>query len=206
MSGDKDTIAFYDKEGATYADWSAPKGDYAWLEKFISLTPHDGRLLDYGCGGGWAAKRMIEAGRAVEAFDGSASLAREAAALTGLDVRTMRFEDFGAERRYDGIWASFCLLHAPRDTMAGNLARIAAALRPGGRLYLGLKAGAGERRDSLGRFYAYFEPDEISALLAAVGFADIDIREKDGGGYDGVAERVMHIFARLEDTPQSGAP
>lgn len=198
MSRDDETIAFYDREGATYADWSAPKGEYAWIEKFLSLTPPGGRLLDYGCGGGWAAKRMLEEGREVDAFDGSASLAAEAAKLTGLDVKVHAFEAFVAEAAYDGIWASFCLLHAPRSAMPGNLAAIAGALRPGGLLYLGLKAGTGQRRDRLGRFYSYFEPDEIRALLASVGFAPPDIREKEGGGYDGVAERVMHVFARLE--------
>lgn len=196
MSADEATLEFYDREGAAYAEWSAPKGEYAWLEKFLSLTPPEGRLLDYGCGGGWAAKRMRDAGRRVEAFDGSAVLAEEASKLTGLNVKVMRFEALTAQERYDGIWAAFCLLHAPRAAMEGNLARIARALRPGGLFYLGLKAGSGETRDSLGRFYSYFEPDEIRALLAAAGFVEVDIREKEGGGYDGVPEQVMHIFCR----------
>lgn len=196
MTGDDATLAFYDKEGATYAEWSAPKGGYAWLEKFLSLTPEDGRLLDYGCGGGWAAARMLAAGRRAEAFDGSAALAEEASKLTGLNVSVMRFEALDAADRYDGVWASFCLLHAPKAAMPGNLARIFRALRDGGLFYLGLKTGEGERRDSLGRFYSYFTPDEIERLLADAGFAGIDIREREGGGYDGAAEKVMHIFCR----------
>ncbi|MFN3259702.1 MAG: class I SAM-dependent DNA methyltransferase [Pikeienuella sp.] len=198
MSGDEETLAFYDREGAAYADWSAPKGEYAWLEKFLSMAP-EGRLLDYGCGGGWAAKRMLDAGRKVEAFDGSAGLAAEASKLTGINVKVMRFEGLDAVARYAGIWASFCLLHAPRAAMEGNLARIARALRPGGLLYLGLKKGEGEARDSLGRFYSYFGREEIGRLLAEAGFRDIDLREKQGGGYDGVPEEVMHIFCRKSD-------
>lgn len=198
MSDDEATLAFYDREGAAYADWSAPKGEYAWLEKFLSLAP-EGRLLDYGCGGGWAAKRMLDAGRRVEAFDGSAALAAEASKLTGINVKVMRFEGFDAVSRYAGLWASFCLLHAPRAAMAGNLARIARALQPGGLLYLGLKTGEGEARDSLGRFYSYFGREEIEAMLTAAGFREIDIREKQGGGYDGVPEEVMHIFCRKND-------
>lgn len=196
MTDEADTIAFYDREGAAYADWSAPEGEYAWLEKFISLTPETARLMDYGCGGGWAAARMLDAGRRVEAFDGSAALAEEASKRTGLNVKVMRFEGFAAEERFDGLWASFCLLHAPRAAMKGNLGRIVRALKPGGLFYLGLKAGSGETRDSLGRFYSYFEPDEIREFLTGAGFEDVDIREKEGGGYDGVAERVMHIFCR----------
>ncbi|MEL7464716.1 MAG: class I SAM-dependent methyltransferase [Pseudomonadota bacterium] len=199
MTHDPDTLAFYDREGATYAEWSAPKADYAWLEKFLSMTPEDGRLLDYGCGGGWAARRMLDAGREVEAFDGSASLAEEAARLTGLDVKVMRFETFSAEARFDGVWSSFCLLHAPKTAMPGNLARIAAALKPGGLLYLGLKQGEGERRDKIGRFYSYFGAAEIDGLLKDAGFEAVDIREREGDGYDGAKETVMHIFARKTD-------
>ena len=147
---------------------------------------------------------MAEAGRRVEAFDGSAALAEEASKLTGLNVRVMRFEGFREEDRFDGIWASFCLLHAPKAEMPKNLAAIGRALRPGGLFYLGLKAGTGERRDSLGRFYSYFSSDEIRGLLSGAGFADIDIREKQGGGYDGVAEEVMHIFCRKPHDPPGG--
>ncbi len=194
MTSDKATLDFYDGEAPVYAPWSAPKTPLPWLEKFLSLAPATGRLLDYGCGGGWAAKRMLEAGYEVEAFDGSAGLAKEAAELTGLNVQVQRFEDFDARDRYDGIWASFCLLHAPRSEMPTNLARIYAALRPGGVFYLGLKAGSGEKRDSLGRFYSYFEPEIITELLADAGFADPQIRLRDGDGYDGEPERTMHIF------------
>ncbi len=194
MTGDKPTLDFYDSEAPVYAPWSAPDGTFAWLEKFLSLAPKTGRLLDYGCGGGWAAKRMLEAGYEVEAFDGSAGLAREAAALTGLNVKVQRFDEFSAVDRFDGIWASFCLLHAPCAEMPANLARIHSALKPGGVLYLGLKAGSGEKRDSLGRFYSYFEPEQITDLLRQAGFADPQIRLRDGEGYDGKPENSMHVF------------
>lgn len=204
MNGDPETIAFYDRESAAYAEWSAPKGEYAWLEKFIAMTPADGRLLDFGCGGGWAAKRMLDLGRATDAFDGSAALAEEASRLTGINVRVMRFEGLAAEGVYAGVWASFCLLHAPRAAMAGNIARIARALRPGGLFYLGLKRGDGETRDSLGRFYSYFQPHEIETLLTDAGFDEIDIREKQGGGFDDAPEQVMHIFCRKTGAPSDG--
>jgi SAM-dependent methyltransferase len=199
MISDEETIAFYDSESAAYAEWSAPKGEYAWLEKFVSMTPEKGRLLDYGCGGGWAAKRMLDAGRRVDAFDGSAALATEASKFTGINVKVMRFEAFDAIALYDGIWASFCLLHAPRAAMASNLSRICRGLKPGGLLYLGLKIGSGETRDSLGRFYSYFTAEEIEPLLRDAGFGEIDIRRREGEGYDGVPEQVMHIFARKSD-------
>lgn len=197
MSADKATLDFYDQESASYAEWSAPKEEYPWLEKFISMVPEDALLLDFGCGSGWAAKRMLDAGRKVEAFDGSPGLAAEARKLTGLDVKVMRFEELAEVERYDGLWASFCLLHAPRSAMQGNLARISRALRPGGLFYLGLKRGNEESRDSHGRFYSFFEPEELTTWLMEAGFGEIDIREKTGSGYDGgKSYPVMHIFCR----------
>lgn len=196
IDADDETLAFYDREGARYATWSTPAVVDPCLERFLAETPAEGRLLDYGCGGGWAAKRMLDEGRRADAFDGSAALAEEASQLTGINVRVMRFEAFDAASRYVGVWASFCLLHAPRSQMATNLARIGRALVPGGLLYLGLKRGAGEDRDSLGRLYVYYETDEIRDLLAGAGFTAVEIEEKDGAGYDGVAVREMHVFAR----------
>lgn len=193
---DKATLGFYDHEGVVYADWSAPSGAHVWLERFLSLTPPEGRLLDFGCGGGWATKRMLDRGRRLDAFDGSAALAEEASKLTGINVKVMRFEGLDAEARYAGIWASFCLLHAPRPAMAGHLRRIARALRPGGIFYLGLKRGGGSARDRFGRLYTYFEPKEIRGLLADAGFEAIDVDEAADRAYDGAAEIVMHIFSR----------
>ena len=137
---------------------------------------------------------MLEAGYEVEAFDGSEGLAAEASKLTGLTVKVQRFEEFAEIDRYDGIWASFCLLHVPRAEMPANLARIYASLRPGGVFYLGLKAGTGEKRDSLGRFYSYFEPETITRMLTEAGFAEPQVRLREGQGYDGAPENSMHLF------------
>ncbi|MEM7269118.1 MAG: methyltransferase domain-containing protein [Pseudomonadota bacterium] len=194
MTADKATLDFYNKEAPTYAPWSKPEGPFAWLEKFLSMAP-EGRLLDYGCGGGWAAKRMLEEGRKVDAFDGSEGLASEAEALTGLPVACHTFAEFDADAIYAGVWASFCLLHVPKAEMPANLACIHAALAPGGLLYLGLKEGEGEERDSLDRLYVYFREDEIEALLSAAGFTEIDIRIRVDKGYDGVSVNGMHIYA-----------
>ncbi|WP_340108369.1 class I SAM-dependent DNA methyltransferase [Pikeienuella sp. HZG-20] len=193
---DEATLGFYDREGAAYATWSAPSGDHVWLERFISLTPPEGKLLDFGCGGGWATKRMLDLGRRVDAFDGSAALAEEASKLTGINVKVMRFEGLNEAARYAGVWASFCLLHAPRRAMPGHLRRIARALVPGGVFYLGLKRGAGEARDRFGRLYTYFEPEEIRALLAEAGFEAVEIDETEDAAYGGGSETAMHIFSR----------
>jgi len=87
-------------------------------------------------------------------------------------------------------------LHDTREAMPGHLARLARALGPGGWLYLGLKEGAGESRDKLGRRYTYFGEAEIGALLQAAGFAEPEITVEQAAGYDGSKTGMMHILAR----------
>jgi SAM-dependent methyltransferase len=45
---------------------------------------------------------------------------------------------------FDGIWASFSMLHTPKAEHRTHVAAMARALRPGGYLYLGMKLGEGE--------------------------------------------------------------
>ena len=153
-------------------------------------------MLDFGCGSGWAAHALEGQGFRVSALDGSAGLAEEARRRYGIAVRVARFEELDDDALHGGIWASFCLLHDSRAAMPGPLARLARALAPGGWLYLGLKEGAGERRDRLGRRYTYFGEAEIGALLAAAGFPEVEITVEQAAGYDGTMTGMMHILAR----------
>ncbi|MGB0506430.1 MAG: class I SAM-dependent methyltransferase [Pikeienuella sp.] len=199
MAGDDQTLNFYDGEAAKYAPWSAPETPYPWLEKFLSLTPPNGQLLDFGCGGGWAAARMVEVGRRVDAIDGSAELVAEARKLFGIKAKVGRFETLDAVHLYDGIWAHFSLLHSAKADMPAHLDRIFTALKPSGQLYIGLKAGEGEKRDSLGRFYAYYEEAELKDHLTNAGFSNIDMRSRTGEAYDGGTENLWHAFACRPD-------
>ena len=206
MSGGPDarTLAFYDANAADYADWSGPASPRGYLRKFISLLPEGGAALDFGCGSGWAAAEMRDAGLRVRAVDGAAKLAAEAKARHGIAVETTTFDAFEADAEFDGVWASFSLLHLPRAAMPGTLAKLRRALKPGGLLYVGLKGGEGDTRDRLGRFYALYGAEEIRRLVAAAGFRDIDLRERSASGYDGAESPILHLFARAPEEPADG--
>ena len=196
MCADPATLAFYNREAAAYAGYSEDFTENGWLTRFAEGLAPGAAVLDFGSGSAWAAHWLSGRGFAAEAFDGSEGLAREARRRYGIGVTVGRFEDFDRIARYDGIWASFCLLHDSRDAMPGHLARLQAALRPGGRLYLGLKAGIGERRDRLGRRYTYYAEDEIEGLLAAAGFRVVETTAEASKSYDGSPDTVLHILAR----------
>jgi SAM-dependent methyltransferase len=196
MSADIETLAFYDGEAAAYATYASDKAERVWLTRFADRLAPGASVLDFGCGSGWAAHAFNERGFRASALDGSAGLAAEARRRYGIEVRVGRFEELDDDGLYGGVWASFCLLHDTRDAMPGHLTRLARALIPGGWLYLGLKEGAGESRDRLGRRYTYFGAAEIEALLKAAGLPEPEITVEQATGYDGAKSGMMHILAR----------
>ncbi len=195
---DRETIAFYDAEPGRYADMVARELTDAppELARFAAALPPGARVLDLGCGPGWAAAWLAARRFAVDATDASAGMAAEARRRHGLEIRVEPFEALGVHAIYDGIWCAFALLHDTRAALPGHLARIARALRPGGRLYLGMKEGEGERRDTLGRHYIYVSQPEIEALLAEAGFGEIAAERDRVRGCTGAIEPVLHLFAR----------
>ena len=199
MTADTETLAFYDGEAVAYAAYAAGasgKAERDWLARFAARLEPGAPVLDFGCGSGWAAHEFASQGFRVSALDGSAGLAAEARRRYGIDVRVERFEALDDAGLHGGIWASFCLLHDTREAMPGHLARLHRALEPGGWLYLGLKQGAGESRDRLGRRYTYFGAAEIGSLLRAAGFPAPEIAAEQSTGYDGAKTGILHILAR----------
>jgi SAM-dependent methyltransferase len=112
-------------------------------------------------------------------------------------VQAMLFHELDEREAFDGVWASACLLHAPRDELAGILARIHRALRPEGLFYASYKVGHGDGRDSLGRYYNYPPPEWLEATYAAAG-AWTPIKSDTGEikSFDGAPATMLHLVMR----------
>ena len=63
------------------------------------------------------------------------------------------------------------MLHTAKVDFGIHLKAINKALKSGGYFCLGMKLGAGEKRDRLGRFYAYYSRSELIDALQGAGFA-----------------------------------
>jgi SAM-dependent methyltransferase len=142
------------------------------LRAFLALVPPGGLILELGCGAGNHSAVMLEAGFSVRATDGSPEMAEIASRRLGYPVEAMMFHQLDAQDAYDGVWASACLLHVPRDELAGILGRIHRALKPSGTFYASFKIGEGDGRDNLGRYYNYPSPQWLQATYAAAGAWD----------------------------------
>lgn len=185
MSADAQTIGVYDAQAAEYARIVTCEAADPQLAAFMRLLPSGARVLDLGCGPGHSAAQMRDGGFSVTAMDGSAEMAALAHSQFGLTVKVGDFADLSDVALYDGVWANFSLLHAPKADMPGLLKAIARALCPGGVLSVGLKTGTGEHRDKIGRFYAYYTGAEISAMLERAGFTILSSATGNGKGLDG---------------------
>lgn len=169
---DKDTLKVYDARAAEYARLTGEgQASDPHLAAFIEECEAGGRVLDLGCGPGVAAGVLAQAGFEVDATDASSEMVALAARRPGVTAWQASFDDIEGSALYDGIWANFCLLHAPRADMPRHLAALHAALKPGGLFHIGLKTGTGEKRDALGRFYTYYTEAELEDLLSDAGFA-----------------------------------
>ncbi|PHR09156.1 MAG: SAM-dependent methyltransferase [Sulfitobacter sp.] len=185
MSADPETIAVYDAKTAQYAAMIDKGGQPPQLTAFIAALPAGAQVLDLGCGTGSAAAAMRDHGLNVSALDASVEMVALAKQRYDLDVTLGTFDDLQDHNQYDGIWANFSLLHAPRADMPRHLEAIARALKSGGLFSLGLKAGTGEARDSLGRKYTYYEEEELKAILTDAGFTVTHVTTGEEAGLSG---------------------
>jgi SAM-dependent methyltransferase len=193
---DDETLQFYRRNAEAYAGWA--KAPSTRLKGFLALLPPGGSILELGCGAGNHSLVMLADGFEVHATDGSPEMAAIASRRLGQSVDAMRFDELDAREAYDGVWASACLLHVPRDELTGILRRIRRALKLDGVFYASFKIGEGDDgRDSLGRYYNYPSPEWLEATYAAAGLwqsLSSDISEIRS--FDETPATMLHLIKR----------
>ena len=143
------------------------------------------RVLDVGCGNGDFLEAARDAGWTavgLEPDPAAAALCR----VRGLDVRVGSLETLGAEATgFRAITLNHVIehLHAPREA----LARVFSLLQPGGMLYLDTPNADSRGAARFGRHWrglepprhlVLFTPASLQALLAQLGFIDIQVKRR----------------------------
>lgn len=194
MTKDTETLDVYDQQVEKYVSVTADDANSKALRAFQDKLPANGKVLDFGCGPGHHSETLQANGFDVTAWDGSAEMVAYAK-TRGLNAEQTNFSDLNAVSKFDGIWASFSLLHATKAEFAKHLLACHRALKPNGQLYLGMKLGTGEHRDSIGRLYAYYSHDELNAYLTDAGFTPDEHQSGSAIGLSGDVSPYIEIFA-----------
>lgn len=193
---DDKTIAFYDTAAERYANLTNTATPSDDLNAFMALLPKGAHVLDLGCGPARASYHMRAAGFRPDPVDASAGMIKIANDAHNIGARMMTFDALDAHNTYEGVWANFSLLHAPRDALPRHLSAVAGALVDSGVFHIGMKTGTGEDRDSINRKYTYVTVDELRGLLADAGFTVLNTREGTEQGCAGTIDPFVIVLAR----------
>lgn len=176
------TVAVYNTIAQDYAKKIEEYPPEIERQKFKTLAPPRGHILDVGCASGRDAGYFHNCGYEVVGIDLSDALLRIAKLnhpLVTFEHQDMRSLNF-PEKSFDGIWASASLLHLKRDEVLPVLTSFYTLLKHGGIFFVSLREGEGEADvvDPLSygnkRHYTFFTVSEFIALLTKAGFVSID--------------------------------
>lgn len=199
MTSDEATVAFYRRMAADYAARTGARKTSRDLTAFAQALRPGGSVLDFGCGGGWASRRLAGQGFSVTALDPAPEMLAMLADCPGVATITGDIAALPAGAGFDGVWAHFSLQHLTRAALPPALARLAGALRPGGLIAIGIHEGGESLRDSLDRLYNHWSEAALTTLLAAGGVTVEATRRHPDIGFDGRHFSALHLLARRRD-------
>ncbi|MCD4685785.1 MAG: class I SAM-dependent methyltransferase [Anaerolineae bacterium] len=144
-------------------------------DRFAALLSAGAWVADVGSGPGHYAVELAARGLNVIPVDLSLGLLREGAqyGVPHCVQANMLRLPFGMGV-LDGVWACASLLHLSRDLMPDALRELRRIVRIGGAAFIDVKLGTGEAWipvDGAGsRFFTYYQPGELDALITAAGW------------------------------------
>ena len=165
------TVESYEQIADDYARETAGGGVLAFALARLAETIPAGHVLEIGSGPGWDADALEDAGMTVRRTDITQSFIESQRArgkeADRLDVIN---DDLGGP--YDAVVTLHVLQHVEPSDLPAVLAKVAGALRPGGRFLVSIPLGEGagwEVGDSGRRYYRalWTEAEFVAALTQA---------------------------------------
>jgi demethylmenaquinone methyltransferase/2-methoxy-6-polyprenyl-1,4-benzoquinol methylase len=147
-----DMVDYYRARAAEYDEWWERTGRYdqglesnaRWFsemrEVFTAFDALDlrGDVLELAPGTGIWTERLIRTAETITAVDASEEMIAMNRAKVGGDRVTYVIADlftWQPDRQYDGVCFGFWISHVPADRLNDFLCTVAAALKPGGRVF-----------------------------------------------------------------------
>jgi SAM-dependent methyltransferase len=190
----------------------------AFVERFLSMLPPDGRVLDAACGTGKYFGVVLESGRSLVGVDHSGGhLAVARSKFPQVPTERHDLQDLPYRDEFDGVMCVDAMEFVPPEDWPDVLARFRRALRPGGWLYLTVElarearvreANEEARRSGLpvvegevmwhepdAYYHHYPSVERVRAWLADVGFS---IEGDAEGPWHEEGYAYHHVLARLK--------
>ena len=194
MEFDQKTIDFYNLQSFEYSSWSSKHRKDDILIKFISMLPKKSKILDLGCGAGHDSLYFVSKEFSVTALDASQKILETIPKHPNIEIINSDFISFKNKKNFSGIWSSFSLQHIKKIYLLSTVQFLEKHLLQQGIFYIGIHEGNKELRDSLGRYYCYYEEVEILDYLDKAGFKLINFSRDKSKSYDGDDINIMHLF------------
>lgn len=176
---------YYDRNIKTYSDTNQNPADF--INEFLSFLKKGQKILDVGSGHGINAHYMHSRGYDVIGIDLSKEMTEYA--KTKYPQIEFRLGDMTklpfSANTFDGILASYSLIHLTKAAIPSVMAALAKILKSGGIIYLSIQSGKSTQgffshptipSDQV--FLNIFAKEEIKELLDEHGFATVSQHEK----------------------------
>ena len=159
------TIDYYNSNAAQYFSDTVNVNMSECCDRFLKYVIPGGRIIDVGAGSGRDIKYFLDRGYVVEGIDASEEMCRLASDYTGVKVICEKIQKWYPQAKYDGIWASACLLHLSYEEINNFIFLAAEALNDDGVIYISMKEGIDTGFDSNGRFFVNFSKEILDDML-----------------------------------------
>lgn len=193
----------YDRLAADYVKRNQAHGWWTdgnpLMSGFASHLAAGATVLDVGCGPGHDLVNLASPGFSPLGLDYSGGMLAQARQITSApliqaDMRRIPLHTASV----DGVWMCASLLHLPRETAPAALRESQRILKPGGVIFVSVKAGDGDViRERFGeqtgpRLFTLYQMPELHIMLKSVGFSLLAEHTNDGQGDD----EWLNILAR----------
>ncbi len=164
-----DTLSYYTRQARQFIDGTLHTSMESIYREFLPLVPAGGSILDLGCGSGRDTLHFARRRYHVVPLDATREFVEHTFRLTGIRSIHATFADMELEpASFDAVWACASLLHVPSAELEGVIRRLAAALKPGGILYLSFKYGSFEGMRH-GRYFTDMDEQTLAAVMERAG-------------------------------------